>query len=77
MPHEFIILNNGKLEKYDNFDKIPKSFDNVIKFFPKIPDGPHTKEQHDEIDNWNIKFKELMSRETNKRKINASSNKNR
>jgi hypothetical protein len=77
VAHEFIILNKGKLEKYDEFEKIPKSFDNVIKFLPQIPDGPHTEEQHIEIDSWNMKFKELMSRETNKRKINASSNKNR
>jgi len=77
VTHEFVILNKGKLEKYGDFEKIPQSFDNVIKFLPKIPDGPHTEEQHIEIDDWNIKFKELMNRETNERKINASSNKNR
>jgi hypothetical protein len=70
MTHEFIILNNGKLEKYSEFEKIPQSFDNVIKFLPKIPEGPHTEEQHTEIHNWNIKFKELMSRETNGNRIN-------
>jgi hypothetical protein len=70
MTHEFIILNNGKLEKYDNFEKIPQSFNKVIKFLPKIPNGPHTEEQHIEIDGWNIKFKELMSREKNGNHIN-------
>ena len=70
MAHEFIILNKGKLEKYDNYNNIPQSFDNVIKFLPKIPDGPHTEEQHIEIESWNTKFKELISRETNGNRIN-------
>jgi hypothetical protein len=70
MTHEFIILNNGKLEKYDNFEKIPQSFNKVIKFLPKIPDGPHTEDQHIEIDGWNAKFKELMRREKNGNHIN-------
>jgi hypothetical protein len=65
MKHEFVILRNGKLETYDNFDDIPLSFDNLIKFAPAIPDGPHTHEEHDEIDTWNDKIKILMRRETN------------
>ena len=63
MPHEFVILRNGILENYDKYEDIPKSFDNVIKFLPEIPPGPHTHEQHEEIDSWNDKLKELMKRE--------------
>lgn len=65
MPHEFVILNNGRLETYDNFNDIPKRFDNLIKFLPEVPDAPHTDEQHEEIHQWHDKLKELLSRETN------------
>lgn len=65
MQHEFIILINGKLEIYHNYDDIPKSFDNVIKFSPSISPGPHTHDDHDEIDEWTHKLKLLLQRETN------------
>lgn len=64
MAHKFVILNNCILETYTKYEDIPLSFDNVIEFLPEIPDGPHTHEQHDEIDEWNDKLKELMKRET-------------
>lgn len=63
MSHKFTILNGGKIETYSNFDDIPPSFDNIISFLPEIPEGPHTPEQHEEIDSWNDKLKELMKRE--------------
>ncbi len=69
MAHEFVILKNGVLETYNKYEDIPESFDNVIKFLPEIPDGPHTDEQHEEIDSWNDKLKDLLKRERN-----ASSN---
>jgi len=65
MAHEFVILKNGVLESYNNFEDIPDQFDNVIKFLPKIPDAPHTEEQHDEIHQWHDRLKELLKRETN------------
>lgn len=61
--HEFVILVNGELKTYDRYEDIPEVFDNVIKFLPVIPPGPHTHEQHEEIDSWHDKFKELMKRE--------------
>jgi hypothetical protein len=64
MAHLFVILKDGILHEYDKYEDIPNSFDNVIKFMPEIPDGPHTHEQHDEIDTWNYKLQELMKRET-------------
>jgi hypothetical protein len=63
MKHEFVILNNGILETYTKYEDIPESFDHVIKFLPEIPEGPHTPEQHEEIDQWNDKLQELMKRE--------------
>jgi hypothetical protein len=65
MAHEFVVLVNGKLQTYYAYEDIPQVFDNVIKFLPEIPNGPHTHEEHTEIETWNNKLKELMRRETN------------
>lgn len=64
MAHYFKILKNGKTRVYQRFEDIPESFENVIAFEPEIPPPPHTEEQHDEIDSWGEKLKELMKRET-------------
>ena len=63
MAHKFVILNDGELTTYKNYNDIPESFDNVIEFIPEIPPEPHTEEQHKEIGEWNNKLKELMKRE--------------
>ena len=64
MGHRFVILRNDILETYDKYEDIPESFDNVIEFFVDVPPGPHTHEQHEEIDSWGDKLKELMKRQT-------------
>ncbi|QMP83941.1 MAG: hypothetical protein [Caudoviricetes sp.] len=69
MAHEFVILRKGVLETYNKYEDIPEDFDHIIKFLPEIPDGPHTDEQHEEIDGWNNKLQELLKKERN-----ASSN---
>ena len=71
MAHEFVILVNGELVTYTNYDDIPEQFDNIIKFLPNIPDGPHSHDDHDEISKWNERLQQLMEKEL------ASSNKNR
>ena len=71
MAHEFVILVNGELVTYTNYDDIPEQFDNIIKFLPDIPDGPHSHDDHDEISKWNERLQQLMEKEL------ASSNKNR
>lgn len=73
MAHEFVILRKGILETYNKYEDIPDDFDNVIKFLPETPEGPHTEEQHEEIEQWNGKLQILMQKE----KENASRNKNR
>jgi len=65
MAHEFVILLDGKLVTYTNYEDIPPKFDNLIKFIPEVPEPPHTHEQHEEMDTWNEKMKELLKRETN------------
>lgn len=64
MTHRFVILIDGQLKTYTDYNSIPLVFDNVIEFLPSIPEGPHTEEQHIELDSWNNKLKELLKRET-------------
>lgn len=63
--HEFVILLNGELKTYNEFEDIPDKFDNVIKFNPCMPEPPHEEHQHDEMGEWGQKLQELMKRETN------------
>ena len=63
MAHEFVILNDGKLKTYIDYDDIPEIFDHVIKFVPEVPEPPHTNEQHEEMEQWPNKLKQLMKRE--------------
>lgn len=63
MNHEFVILKDGELKTYDKYEDIPQEFDNLVKFLPDFPPGPHTDEQHEEIDGWLEKFVELMKRQ--------------
>lgn len=60
MAHEFVIIRNGVLETYTDYDDIPLDFEHVIKFIPEVPEPPHTDEQHEEIESWNEKFQALM-----------------
>ena len=62
--HKFVVLNNGVLETYTKYEDIPESFDNVIQLLPEIPEGPHSEEEHDMIDQWNDKLVELLKRQT-------------
>lgn len=64
MRGRFVILRQGELEVYDDFDSIPEVFDNVIEFMPDYPPGPHTDKEHDEINTYATRLAELMRRET-------------
>ena len=64
MTHKFIVRIDQDLKEYSNYDDIPNEFDNLISFEPVIPPEPHTEEQHDEIEKWGDRLKELMKRET-------------
>jgi|TARA_R100000426_G_scaffold45169_2_gene34165 hypothetical protein len=59
----FVIRNNDKILEFNNYDDIPQSFDNVIKFEPTSPEPPHTEEEHEEMETYNDKLKELLKRE--------------
>lgn len=60
MGHRFVIMRGNILAEYDRYEDIPDDFDHVIEFLPEIPPGPHTQEQHEEIDHWNDRFLRLM-----------------
>lgn len=71
MAHEFVLLIKGELKTFTKYEDIPDEFDNVIKFIPEIPPGPHTHDEHDEIEIWNKRLQQLMEKER------ARSNSNR
>jgi hypothetical protein len=58
--HRFVVMRNGELETYTEFEAIPRDFEHVIEFAPEIPPGPHTDQQHEEIEQWNDRLQELM-----------------
>ena len=64
MAHQFAILIDGKVQVFDNYDDIPETFENVIRFEPEVPPEPHTEEQLHEIEQWNNKLQQLLKRET-------------
>lgn len=60
MPHRFVIMISGQLHLFERYEDIPPQFDHVIEFVPEIPPGPHTAEQHAEIEAWVPRFEKLM-----------------
>ena len=64
MKGEFIIMINGELITYKNYDDIPDKFDHVIKFLPDWPPGDpetgHTEEEHQFMATFNNKLQKLM-----------------
>lgn len=71
MRGEFVIIVDGKLQTFTDYNNIPNKFDHVISFKPEIIPGPHSEEEHTEIDTWNEKLQRLMEIE------NASRNSKR
>ena len=62
MIGEYTVKIGNKLFDYTNVDDIPKEFDHLIKFLPKAPSGPHTEEEHEHIETFMSKFKEIQKR---------------
>jgi hypothetical protein len=62
MSHVFTVWSDGQLITVDQYDLIPDIFDFVIEFQPEIPPEPHNEQQHQEIDQWQDKFFELLKR---------------
>ena len=62
MIGEYIVKIGNKLFDYTNVDDIPEEFDHLIKFLPKAPPEPHTEEEHEHIDGFMNKFREIQKR---------------
>ncbi len=60
---EFQFIVNGELKTYTKYEDIPEEWDHMIKFVFDIPPEPHTEEEHEEIEEWNNRFKKLMEKE--------------
>lgn len=58
--HKFVLIVDGVIKTYSNYDDIPPVFDHVIEFRPDVSTGPHTEDEHDEINTWNEKLQRLM-----------------
>ena len=65
MAHLFLVRDGTEYLKFTKYEDIIESFDNVIRFEPEIPPEPHTEDQHEEIQKWPGRLKELMKRERN------------
>ena len=63
MKGEYIIILNGTIHTYTDFDDIPDKIGAVISFNPDYPEPPHTNEEHELIETFNDKLKQLMERE--------------
>ena len=60
---EFQFIVSGELKTYTKYEDIPEEWDHMIKFVFDIPPEPHTEEEHEEIEEWNNRFKKLMEKE--------------
>lgn len=60
MGHRFVIMLDNQLLEFTEYEQIPDHFDHVIEFAPEVSLGPHTDQQHEEIDQWHAKFERLM-----------------
>lgn len=60
MAHRFVVKINNDIMEFSQYEDVPAQFDHLLAFQPEIPPGPHTDEQHQEIEAWLPKFKKLM-----------------
>lgn len=50
MKGKFVFLKQDKLIEVDNLNSAPEDYDNLIEFIPEFIEGPHTEEEHKEIE---------------------------
>lgn len=66
MKGVFVLIVGGELKTYHDYQDIPEDFDHVIKFIPDMPPGPHSQEQHEEMEKWVDRLQSLMKKEREK-----------
>ena len=62
MIGEYTVKIGDKIFEYTNLDDIPEKFDHLIKFMPTEPPEPHSQEDHDYINTFPNKFKEIFKK---------------
>ena len=63
MEGEFKVRIKNRIFTYNNTNDIPKEIGALISFKPDFPEPPHTEEQHNYIETFTDKLKQLMERE--------------
>jgi len=59
----YVVRIDDELVTYTDINDIPGEFDNLIRFNPEIPEGPHTDEEHKMLESLNDILHDLMKRE--------------
>jgi len=59
----FVVLKGSELIISETIEELPDDFDHLIEFAPDYPEGPHTHEQHEEMESWNDKLQKLLEKE--------------
>ena len=59
----YVIRIDDELVTYNDLNDIPGEFDNLIRFNPEIPEGPHTDEEHKMLESLNDILHDLLKRE--------------
>jgi hypothetical protein len=62
MKGEYIVKIGTSLLEFSDTNDIPDEFDHLIKFLPEIPPEPHTQEDHDYINSFVSKMREIEKR---------------
>ncbi len=58
----FIMRVEGSQKTYTDYADIPSKIEDIILFEPDVPSGPHTPEEHAEIERWQYRLEVLMRR---------------
>ena len=56
MKGNFQVLIDKKVKKFTNYEDIPKTINELIRFEPDFPKPPHTEEEHNFISSFNDKY---------------------
>ena len=62
MANRFVVMRNGQLETYTDYDSIPVDIEHVIEFIPEMPTEPHSEHDHKNMSQWRVKLRKLMER---------------
>lgn len=62
-PGDYLVRVDGQLRHYSHWDDIPAEIDDLIRFAPTIPPGPHSEAQHAAIARLPEVLQQLRARE--------------